>query len=136
MIDLAALFSALDESRAKTVQELGTGGTERNRAPVPSPEPREANNGAASRHLEPVEPKEPEKIDVEGNARPIAAGAASEIRAAETDLASRIQAMARRWNYTADELAQVIDAARLDPAGWLEILAADEGRGIHQAQGP
>lgn len=41
-------------------------------------------------------------------------------------LESRIRAMGNRWNYAAEELAQVLEAARADPEGWLAVVDADE----------
>lgn len=45
-------------------------------------------------------------------------------------LEARLRAMGDRWDYAPDELVWVIEAARLDPAGWLEIVAADEALGF------
>ena len=42
-------------------------------------------------------------------------------------LESRIRAMGKRWNYAADELALVLEAARADPEGWLSVVVNDEG---------
>lgn len=44
------------------------------------------------------------------------------------DLERRIRAMARRWQYSPDELADVLDRARRDPAGWERAVIADEHR--------
>lgn len=42
------------------------------------------------------------------------------------DLERRIQAMARRWEYSPEELADVLDCARRDPAIWTRAVALDE----------
>lgn len=44
------------------------------------------------------------------------------------DLERRIRLMAHRWHYSADELVDVLERARLDPAGWLRAVAVDECR--------
>lgn len=44
------------------------------------------------------------------------------------DLERRIHAMARRWQYAPEELADVLDRARRDPAGWERAVALDERR--------
>jgi hypothetical protein len=36
--------------------------------------------------------------------------------------------MARRWEYSPDELTYVLDRARKDPAGWMRAVALDERR--------
>ena len=43
-------------------------------------------------------------------------------------LESRIKAMGKRWNYAAEELVLVLEAARADPEGWLAVVDADERR--------
>lgn len=43
-----------------------------------------------------------------------------------SDLEQRIRAMASRWQYSDNELADVIDRARVDPALWLRAVARDE----------
>lgn len=42
------------------------------------------------------------------------------------DLEARILAMAKRWHYSDDDLATVMTAAHLDPAGWWRVVADDE----------
>lgn len=44
------------------------------------------------------------------------------------DLESRIRAMARRWQYSPDELADVLDRARRNPTGWERAVIVDEHR--------
>lgn len=44
------------------------------------------------------------------------------------DLERRICAMAGRWRYTADELAEVLELARHDPGKWSRAIALDERR--------
>lgn len=44
------------------------------------------------------------------------------------DLESRIRAMARRWQYSPEEVADVLDRARLDPAYWTVRVVEDERR--------
>lgn len=43
-------------------------------------------------------------------------------------LERRIYRMADRWQYTDDELAEVLALARANPAGWLRAVALDERR--------
>lgn len=44
------------------------------------------------------------------------------------DLERRIRMMARRWQYSDDELTDVLASARRNPAGWLRAVALDERR--------
>lgn len=44
------------------------------------------------------------------------------------DLERRIRAMARRWRYSDAELADVLQRARANPAGWLRAVTRDEER--------
>jgi len=37
-----------------------------------------------------------------------------------------IRATAERWGYSGDDLAAALDGARVDPAGWWRVVAADE----------
>jgi len=49
------------------------------------------------------------------------------------ELERRIQAMAKRWNYSNDETAWALAAARSEPAGWRRMVEADEkkwGEGV------
>jgi hypothetical protein len=66
MIDLDSLFPApvpaQDEPASITVNPAGTGGTERNRPPVPGSEGQEPSNGGPYGSMEPVEPVEPVKM--------------------------------------------------------------------------
>ncbi len=41
-------------------------------------------------------------------------------------LESRIRAMGKRWDYAEEELAQVLEAARDDPEGWMRVVVHDE----------
>jgi hypothetical protein len=43
-----------------------------------------------------------------------------------TDLERRIRAMAKRWEYAPAELADVLNRARQDPAGWERAVSLDE----------
>lgn len=43
-------------------------------------------------------------------------------------LERRIRAMAKRWEYSPDELADVLVRARRDPDGWARAVALDERR--------
>lgn len=45
------------------------------------------------------------------------------------DLEARILAMAKRWNYSGDDLAVALAGARSDPTGWNKVLEADEIEG-------
>lgn len=45
------------------------------------------------------------------------------------ELESRICAMAERWRYSNEELADVLQWARLDPAGWRRVVELDEKQG-------
>lgn len=47
---------------------------------------------------------------------------------AASDLERRIQAMALRWHYTADELAEALECSRGSPAAWLLAVKVDEER--------
>jgi hypothetical protein len=38
----------------------------------------------------------------------------------------RLRAMARRWQYSTEELAHVLDRAQRDPAAWSRAIALDE----------
>ena len=42
------------------------------------------------------------------------------------DLERRIRAMARRWQYSDDELADVLERVRVDAAVWTRAVADDE----------
>ena len=42
------------------------------------------------------------------------------------ELGLRIHAMAKRWEYTDADLAEVLEAARADPAAWLAAVTMDE----------
>lgn len=42
------------------------------------------------------------------------------------DLERRILAMAERWNYSGDELALALEAARQDPDGWRRVVDLDD----------
>lgn len=42
------------------------------------------------------------------------------------DLAQRIRLMARRWGYSAQELAEALTGAQSDPLGWLAWTERDE----------
>lgn len=42
------------------------------------------------------------------------------------ELGRRICAMAERWQYSDDDLAEAMAAAQRDPGAWLECVAADE----------
>lgn len=44
------------------------------------------------------------------------------------DLDRRIRLMAKRWEYSSEELADALDRARRDPAGWSRAVALDERR--------
>ncbi len=46
------------------------------------------------------------------------------------DLKSRIRAMGKRWDYADDELAQVLEAARHDPEGWMRVVVHDEQQAV------
>jgi hypothetical protein len=41
-------------------------------------------------------------------------------------LTERIRQMGERWQYSPEDLAQALDAARADPAGWLASVEWDE----------
>jgi len=45
------------------------------------------------------------------------------------DLEACILAMAKRWNYSGDDLAAALAGARSDPDGWLLVVEADKLRG-------
>lgn len=45
---------------------------------------------------------------------------------ATLDLEARIRAMAARWQYSPDDLAEAFTAASTDPAGWLVAVDQDE----------
>jgi hypothetical protein len=40
----------------------------------------------------------------------------------------RIRAMAQRWQYSPEELADVLERAQRDPAGWTRAVELDERR--------
>ena len=42
------------------------------------------------------------------------------------DLEARILAMAERWNYSGDDLAVALAAARSDPDGWRKVIETDD----------
>jgi hypothetical protein len=44
------------------------------------------------------------------------------------ELARRIRAMARRWQYSETELAEVLNRARVNPEAWLGAVTLDERR--------
>lgn len=50
----------------------------------------------------------------------------AELTRLPSSLEQRIRAMAHRWRYSPEELADVIERARRDPAGWLRAVALDE----------
>lgn len=52
----------------------------------------------------------------------------SENSAFTPELERRIEAMAQRWAYKPDELQDVLERARANPAGWLSAVAYDEER--------
>lgn len=43
-------------------------------------------------------------------------------------LEQRIRAMAQRWQYSPEELADVLERAQRDPAGWMRAIELDERR--------
>jgi len=45
------------------------------------------------------------------------------------DIEARIRTMAKRWNYSSDDLAVALAGARADPAGWNKVLETDETEG-------
>lgn len=45
---------------------------------------------------------------------------------AERDLTDRVRAMASRWGYADDELAEALRQAEADPVGWLQLVEHDE----------
>lgn len=45
------------------------------------------------------------------------------------DLEARILAMAKRWNYSGDDLAAALAGARTDPDGWRKVVETDENEG-------
>ena len=44
-------------------------------------------------------------------------------------LEASIRAMARRWGYDAEDLGIALAGAKLDPAGWLAVVEANEALG-------
>ena len=54
--------------------------------------------------------------------------APSQISEFTPDLERRIKAMARRWEYSSGELQDVLERARVNPAGWISAVAYDEER--------
>lgn len=44
------------------------------------------------------------------------------------NLEHRVKAMAARWHYDSDELADALKRAHADPAGWLLAVVMDEDR--------
>jgi hypothetical protein len=52
------------------------------------------------------------------------------------DLEQRIRAMAARWEYSNDDLVDVLQRARLDPASWTLAVEFDEDReALHRQRG-
>lgn len=49
----------------------------------------------------------------------------------QADLERRVRAMAKRWRYTHEELAETLDLAARDPHRWLAACAADENLTQH-----
>jgi len=52
------------------------------------------------------------------------------VQALPADLERRIEAMAHRWAYKPEELQDVLERARSNPAGWLSAVAYDEWREV------
>lgn len=52
----------------------------------------------------------------------------AELMRLPASLEQRIRAMAHRWQYSPEELADVFDRARRDPAGWSRAVSLDERR--------
>jgi hypothetical protein len=50
-------------------------------------------------------------------------------------LEPRLRMMAHRWRYSADELAEVLALARMNPDGWLRAVSLDERREVPGAGG-
>jgi hypothetical protein len=48
------------------------------------------------------------------------------LSALPADLEARICAMAERWQYSAEDLADVLYRARRDPVAWRRVVEADE----------
>lgn len=48
------------------------------------------------------------------------------VQVATAGLERRIHAMAARWRYSADDLAEALEGAQRDPAGWVTCCLADE----------
>ena len=46
--------------------------------------------------------------------------------AKDSELFVRIRAMAARWGYADDELAEALRLAKADPVGWLRLVEHDE----------
>ena len=44
------------------------------------------------------------------------------------ELELRLRAMAQRWRYTDDDLAEILNLARANPQAWLRAVALDERR--------
>jgi hypothetical protein len=44
----------------------------------------------------------------------------------DTRLEECIRAMAKRWNYSGDDLAAALDGAMVDPVGWWRVVDVDE----------
>lgn len=50
----------------------------------------------------------------------------AELTRLSASLEQRIRAMAHRWQYSAEELADVLSRARRDPASWVRAVTLDE----------
>ena len=66
-------------------------------------------------------------VDSNGGISKISKGVSENSRL-PSDLEVRIQAMARRWQYSQVEIALVLALATVDPLGWERVVSLDEGK--------
>lgn len=45
---------------------------------------------------------------------------------ADHDLTRRLRAMASRWHYADEEVAEALRQAKTDPTGWLQLVEHEE----------
>lgn len=76
-----------------------------------------------------VSPKDRLTLELRSQIQRVRDGLVARLQAERREaerLAGRIQAMGKRWGYSADELVEAQEAAEADPQGWGALCAADE----------